>query len=617
MVEATCAPIWGGLEGTGVPLQTVATTPPPYLPSAGGQYRYTQDLLALEAIPSQPLAHGFSVAGVLPTGKWNPYLSCHPDQVFANYLRRGLAQGFKIGFDRSHPLGRSEDNYVSATRRPTHVIKYIEGEAAAGRLRLVHPSTKVHTSPVGLVPKDHMPDRFRLIINLSAPEGASVNDGIADSLTSLQYSHVADAVVLIKSAGAGALMAKLDLKSAYRHVPVHPDDQALLAVRWQGHTFVDTALPFGLCSAPKIFTALADGLAWGMACEGISSFIHYLDDFFFCAPALSQECHRALSLAVPLCESLGFPVSPDKVVGPSTIITFLGIELDSVAMEMRLPPVKVDRLKLTLASWRVRHAATKRQLQSIIGQLADASAVVPQGRSFLRALIETMKIPKLPDHFVRLNLECRADLIWWSEFIQRWNGVAFFPGRPVQKVVTSDASGSWGCGAYVEDGGVVEWLQLAWPPSWQNANIAAKELLPIVLSLALWGSRWSGSRVLFRTDNQAVVAALTSFSARDPTMSHLLRCLFFFDVEHKVVHLPGRDNALADAISRNKVDQFFSLCPQASPIPKAIPTSAVSLIMDTSLTWTSPRWSDLLNNTLQGDWHQRQEMHMQLPRGDI
>ena len=131
----------------------------------------------------------------------------------------------------------------------------------------------------------------------------------------------------------------------------------------------------------------------------------------------------------------------------------------------------------------------------------------------------------------------------------------------------------------------MEWLQLAWPPSWQNANIAAKELLPIVLSLALWGSHWLGSRVLFRTDNQVVVAALMSFSACDPTMSHLLRCLFFFeahfDVEHIVVHLPGRDNPAADAISHNKVDQF-NLCPQASPIPKAIPTSAVSLIMDTS-----------------------------------
>ena len=559
--EATCAPIWGGLERTGVPSQTIATTPL-YLPFAG-QYWYTQDLLALEAIPLQPLSHGFSVAWVLPSGKWIPYLSCHPDQVFANYLQRGLVQGFKIGFDHSHPLWQSEDNYLSATRRPTHVIKYIEGKAAVGQLKLVHPSTRVHTSPVGLVPKDHMPDRFRLIINLSAPEGASVNNGIVDSLTSLQYSHVADAVKLIKLAGAGALMAKLDLKSAYRHIPVHPDDQALLAVRWQGHTFVDTALPFGLCSAPKIFTALADGLAWGMACEGISSFIHYLDDFFFCAPALSQECHCALSIAVPLCESLGFPVSPDKVVGPSTIITFLGIELDLVAMEMQLLPVKVDCLSLALARWWVRHAANKRQLQSIIGQLADASAVVPQGRSFLRALIETMNITKLPDHFVRLNLECRANLIWWSEFIQCWNGVAFFPGRLVQKVVTSNPSGFWGCGAYFEYGGVVEWLQLALPPSWQNANIAAKELLPIVLSLALWGSHWSGSRVLFRTDNQAVMAALTSFSTCDPTMSHLLQCLFFFeahfDVEHKVVHLPGWDNPAADAIFRNKVDQFFSV----------------------------------------------------------
>ena len=171
---------------------------------------------------------------------------------------------------------------------------------AAVRLRLVHPSTRVHTSPVGFVHKDHMPDKFHLIINLSASEGASVNDGIANSLTSLLYSHVADAVELIKLAGAGALMAKLDLKFAYRHVPVHPDNQAFLAVRWQGHTFVDTALPFGLCSAPKIFTALADGLAWCMACEGISSFIHYLDDFLFCAPALSQECHCALVIAVPL-----------------------------------------------------------------------------------------------------------------------------------------------------------------------------------------------------------------------------------------------------------------------------------------------------------------------------
>ena len=132
-----------------------------------------------------------------------------------------------------------------------------------------------------MVPKDHQPGKFRLIIDLSSPVGDSVNKGIDPNLTSLTYPRVEDAVRLIKAAGSGALMAKLDLKAAYRHVPVHPDDQSLLAIRWGGTTYFDTALSFGLCSVPKLFTAMANGLAWRMVCEGISHFLHYLDDFFF------------------------------------------------------------------------------------------------------------------------------------------------------------------------------------------------------------------------------------------------------------------------------------------------------------------------------------------------
>ena len=111
-----------------------------------------------------------------------------------------------------------------------------------------------------------------------------MNEGIDLNLTSLTYPRVEDAARLIKSASPGALMAKLDLKAAYRDVPVHPDDQSLLAIRWGGTTYLDTALPFDLCSAPKLFSAMADGLAWCMVCEGISHFLHYLDDFFFCPP---------------------------------------------------------------------------------------------------------------------------------------------------------------------------------------------------------------------------------------------------------------------------------------------------------------------------------------------
>ena len=77
-------------------------------------------------------------------------------------------------------------------------------------------------------------------------------------------------------------MAKLDLKSAYRLVPVHPLDQILLGLCWENQVWLDSALPFGLRSAPKIFSAVADALAWAMALEGISAHLHYLDDFFLC-----------------------------------------------------------------------------------------------------------------------------------------------------------------------------------------------------------------------------------------------------------------------------------------------------------------------------------------------
>ena len=234
----------------------VPMTPPPFhdglpplhgteqllSPVLGGRYQYIQDLLALEAVPTTPLVEGSQVRGILPLARWDLYLRSHPDKEFVGFLRRGIDRGFKIGFDRSVKLHSPKRNYES---KPGHAQRYITEEIAARQLPSKAP---VHWSSIGLTPKSHQPGKFRLIIDLSAPAGASVNDGISSSLTSLTYPRVDDAVDLIKAAGKGALMAKLDLKAAYRHVPVHPDDQSLLAIRWGGATYLDTALPFG--SAP-------------------------------------------------------------------------------------------------------------------------------------------------------------------------------------------------------------------------------------------------------------------------------------------------------------------------------------------------------------------------------
>ena len=93
---------------------------------------------------------------------------------------------------------------------------------------------------------------------MSFPQKAAVNDGIDESLCSLSYVGVGDAVKGIVVRGRGTQLVKVDIKSAYRNVPVHPDDRWLTGMVWRDSLLVDAALPFGLGSAPKIFMALAD-----------------------------------------------------------------------------------------------------------------------------------------------------------------------------------------------------------------------------------------------------------------------------------------------------------------------------------------------------------------------
>ena len=86
------------------------------------------------------------------------------------------------------------------------------------------------------------------------------------------------------------MVAKFDIASAYRIIPVHPVDHLLLGMVWRDKLYVDGALPFGLRSAPKLFTALADGLLWIMGHHGIAESLHYLDDLLILGAGGSQQC---------------------------------------------------------------------------------------------------------------------------------------------------------------------------------------------------------------------------------------------------------------------------------------------------------------------------------------
>jgi len=148
-----------------------------------------------------------------------------------------------------------------ALQHPKVVDDYLKVEIAEHHVISPFPKENIpaeHISRFGVIPKHHTPNKWRLIVDLSHPANNSINDGIPKDLCSLTYITVDTAVNHIIELGPGTLLAKIDIKSAFRLLPVHPTDRHLLAMEWNKGIYIDTCLPFGLRSAPKLYNILAD-----------------------------------------------------------------------------------------------------------------------------------------------------------------------------------------------------------------------------------------------------------------------------------------------------------------------------------------------------------------------
>lgn len=198
----------------------------------------------------------------------------------------------------------------SALANPTPVTSYTQTEIEAGWLiglvirdRNDYPNIQV--SCFGVIPKTPQPGKWRLILDLSFPQGFSVNNAIDSEVCSLKYWTVDNAAKLVLSLEKGAFMAKLDIAHAYRNIPVQRDNHHLLIMMWNNQLFIEAVLPFGLRSTPKIFSAVADALEWILTQRGVSHSIHYLDDFFTVGSPTFNGCSNNLHSIAETCKLLG------------------------------------------------------------------------------------------------------------------------------------------------------------------------------------------------------------------------------------------------------------------------------------------------------------------------
>ena len=167
-----------------------------------------------------------------------------------------------------------------------------------------------------------------------------------------------------------------------------------------------------------------------------------------------------------------------------------------------------------------------------------------------------------------------------EDFPPSLNGMSALGIQNPTFTVTSDASGSWGCGAYSGN----QWFQLQWNEAAASKPIAFLELVPILISGLIWGRQWAGKYVCCRCDNQSVVDIIHSRYSRDDDLMHLLRSLFFVEAvmgfNFIPVHVSGRHNDLADHLSRNRLSLFKQKVPAMAPHPTPVPQEISTLLIN-------------------------------------
>ena len=495
----------------------------------------------------------------VPTGfripVWEKKLSSYPDLELCALL----SYGFPVGFTGTNMPGPSVGNHAGARQFEDAVESYILKEVSLGAT--VGPfsnnplSCPLKTSPLNTVPKGEV--GRRIIVDLSNPEGNSVNSGIDKSIyleqeVDLHYPTVDTLVGYILEKGKGSLMYKSDLSRAYRQIYVDPGDIHLLGFQWKDKYYIDTVLPFGLRSASQICQRVTDAIAYMYKNESKGRFkiINYLDDF--AGVASPAEADLAFSSLSALFEELGVKEAKEKSCAPSTSMVFIGVKFDTVDMSLEVTPERLEQLQDEVCKWLGWKRARKKDLQSLIGKLQFAAKCVRSGRVFISRMLELLRNTKDGEYFC-ISSEFKKDLLWWQKFASQFNGVIMMGdvrwSQP-DEVIATDASLS-GLGGMATMG---RYYHCSIPTFLSQVHISVLETAAVVIAIKMWGHELAGKRLLIQCDNSSTVALLNSGKSKDTLMLAWLRELLFhasqFQIQINAVHIEGVINRIPDMLSR-------------------------------------------------------------------
>jgi hypothetical protein len=514
-----------------------------------------------------------------------------PQQV--EQILDAIEHGISIDFSGDRRTPRACDNPKPGTAEDAQKMHEMimddvrDGKKAGPFARAPFPIFSV--SPVRCVPKKN--GKVRVIHNLSHPfhSPRSINSNVREGAYSC--SSWGDAAAAVVRFGVGCWLVKLDISAAFKQVPVRPSDWNLLGFHWRGSFYYERVLPFGLKSSPRLWELFASALHHFIQSDLEESagavVIHYVDDFLFIAKT-QQQAQRMLDGAIRLAEELGIPWADDKTEGPTTCLVFLGVEINTLTMQARLPDTKLLELRELITSWLGKKTASLDEISRLIGKLGFACNVAKAGRPFTQRFYQQQSLwrkarwVKHDTQQAGITPWLREDLEWWNSWIQRWNGVSLLLQQewldsPTIELFTDACDTGFG-GHFGSS-----WFAGRWSPAQLSAAFVSTrismpflELLALVTAAAIWAPQWIGKRITFRCDAMAVVWAVQARRSNRPALAHLVRelariaCLGGFDF--RATHVVGETNVVADILSRHgDCPQFRAVLPRAAAHPEKLP----------------------------------------------
>lgn len=246
------------------------------------------------------------------------WLKRYPVATDRDKLIFGFTQGFKLEY-KGPRIPRDNDCLLSAKKNVKATLDKLQKEINLGRIMGpfdTRPISTLQCSPIGLIPKQQ-PGEWRLITHLSFPKGESINDGIPESLSKVKYSSFDHAIDLVQNVNDQAFMAKTDIKSAFRLLPIYPGDFELLGFKFLGKYYIDKCLPMGAAISCSHFECFSTYLEYEAKMWSKSDLItHYLDDFLLISDSFTG-CNSMMSKFKEMCCHLGVPLAQEKNRGTS------------------------------------------------------------------------------------------------------------------------------------------------------------------------------------------------------------------------------------------------------------------------------------------------------------